>query len=135
MSLASYQAAPPRVDSVATIVQDRTFPCKRKIFVYNPRAMAHKKAGGTTNNGRDSRAKRRGVKRFSGQTVNAGEVLIRQKGYKCRPGSNTHVGKDWTIHASVDGKVAFSRKKCTAFSGSRSWATFVHVEPAEAPAA
>lgn len=94
--------------------------------------MAHKKAGGTTNNGRDSRAKRRGVKRFGGQAVNAGEVLIRQKGYWYRPGVNTYVGKDWTIHASVPGKVAFSRKKCTSFSGSKSWATFIHIEPAKA---
>jgi large subunit ribosomal protein L27 len=94
--------------------------------------MAHKKAGGTTNNGRDSRAKRRGVKRFGGQAVNAGEVLIRQKGYWYRPGKNTHVGKDWTIHANVGGVVAFSRKKQIAFNGSKSWATFVHVEPAKA---
>lgn len=91
--------------------------------------MAHKKAGGTTQNGRDSIAKRRGVKRFGGQVVEAGEVLIRQKGYRFRPGRNTHVGKDWTIHASVKGIVAFSQKKRTSFSGSRAWATFVHVEP------
>jgi large subunit ribosomal protein L27 len=94
--------------------------------------MAHKKAGGTTNNGRDSRAKRRGVKRFGGEVVNSGEVLIRQKGYWYRPGRNTHVGKDWTIHASVDGKVAFSRKKQISFTGSKAWATLVHVEPAKA---
>lgn len=93
--------------------------------------MAHKKAGGTTNNGRDSRAKRRGVKRFGGQVVNAGEVLIRQKGYWYRPGKNTHVGKDWTIHSSVDGVVTFSKKKMTSFTGSKSWATVVHVEPAK----
>lgn len=94
--------------------------------------MAHKKAGGTTNNGRDSRAKRRGVKRFGGQAVSAGEVLIRQKGYWYRPGVNTYVGKDWTIHASVPGKVTFSRKKCVSFTGSKAWATFIHVEPAKA---
>ena len=94
--------------------------------------MAHKKAGGTTTNGRDSNAKRRGVKRFGGQVVNAGEVLIRQKGYQFRPGNNTHVGKDWTIHASVDGKVAFSRRKCTSFTGSRAWATIIHIEPVAA---
>jgi large subunit ribosomal protein L27 len=94
--------------------------------------MAHKKAGGTTTNGRDSNAKRRGVKRFGGQVVHAGEVLIRQKGYQFRPGNNTHVGKDWTIHASVEGKVAFSRRKCTSFTGSRSWATVIHIEPLSA---
>lgn len=92
--------------------------------------MAHKKAGGTTTNGRDSRAKRRGVKRFGGQAVNAGEILIRQKGYWYRPGKNTHVGRDWTIHASVPGMVHFSKKKMTSFSGSRAWATLVHIVPA-----
>lgn len=94
--------------------------------------MAHKKAGGTSENGRDSRAKRRGVKRFGDQAVNAGEVLIRQKGYWYRPGRNTHVGKDWTIHADVTGKVKFSKKKVTSFTGSKSWATFIHVEPTAA---
>lgn len=94
--------------------------------------MAHKKAGGTTDNGRDSRAKRRGVKRFGGQVVRAGEVLIRQKGSKFRAGDNTHMGKDWTIHASVDGTVNFSRKKVSTFTGTRQWATMIHVEPAKA---
>lgn len=92
--------------------------------------MAHKKAGGTSENGRDSRAKRRGVKRFGGQAVSAGEVLIRQKGYWYRPGKNTHVGRDWTIHASIPGTVAFSRKKVSKFSGERAWYTLVHVTPA-----
>lgn len=91
--------------------------------------MAHKKAGGTSENGRDSIAKRRGVKRWGGQVVNAGEVLIRQKGYWYRPGKNTHVGKDWTIHSTVDGVVTFSKKKVASFSGSRSWATVVNVVP------
>ncbi len=91
--------------------------------------MAHKKAGGTSFNGRDSVAKRRGVKRFGGQTVSSGEVLIRQKGYWYRPGKNTHVGTDWTIHASTAGVVAFSRKKVISFSGSKSWATVVHIQP------
>ncbi len=91
--------------------------------------MAHKKAGGTSFNGRDSNAKRRGVKRYGGQTVASGEVLVRQKGYWYRPGKNVHVGKDWTIHASVDGIVAFGRKKMTTFSGKRQWQTLVNVEP------
>ncbi len=94
--------------------------------------MAHKKAGGTTTNGRDSEAKRRGVKRFGGHLVNAGEVLVRQKGYWYRPGRNVHVGKDWTVHATVAGKVSFSRKKFTSFSGSRAWATVINIEPVEA---
>lgn len=92
--------------------------------------MAHKKAGGTSENNRDSRAKRRGVKRFGGQIVSAGEVLIRQKGYWYRPGKNTHVGKDWTIHASIHGTVHFSRKKVEKFSGARSWCTVVNVNAA-----
>lgn len=91
--------------------------------------MAHKKAGGTSENGRDSRAKRRGVKRFGGQTVNAGEVLIRQKGYWYRPGKNTYVGKDFTIHATVPGVVTFSKKKVTSFSGSRHKTTVINIEP------
>ena len=91
--------------------------------------MAHKKAGGTSENGRDSVAKRRGVKRFGGQVVNSGEVLIRQKGYWFRPGRNTHVGKDWTIHASTDGVVPFGRKKVTGFNGNKSWATVINIEP------
>lgn len=61
--------------------------------------------------------------------VESGEVLIRQKGFWYRPGNNVHVGKDWTVHASVAGKVAFSRKKFTSFTGSRAWATVVHVIP------
>jgi large subunit ribosomal protein L27 len=97
--------------------------------------MAHKKAGGTSFNGRDSVAKRRGVKRFGGQTVASGEVIVRQKGYWYRPGKNTHVGTDWTIHASTAGVVAFSRKKVTSFSGSKSWATVVHIQPAGTVAA
>jgi len=91
--------------------------------------MAHKKAGGSTENGRDSNAKRRGVKRFGGQIVSAGEILIRQKGFQFRPGDNTHLGKDWTIHANVDGVVAFSKKNLTKFNGRKERCTFVHVEP------
>ncbi|MCF7844492.1 MAG: 50S ribosomal protein L27 [Kiritimatiellales bacterium] len=91
--------------------------------------MSHKKAGGSTQNGRDSQSKRRGVKRFGGQIVSAGEILIRQKGFQFRPGDNTHLGKDWTIHADTDGKVAFSKKNMTKFNGRKELCTFVHVEP------
>lgn len=94
--------------------------------------MAHKKAGGTTNNGRDSRAKRRGVKRFGSQSVAAGEILVRQKGFKFRPGENTHMGKDWTIHASLDGAVRFTKKKVTKFNGNKEWATVIHIDPVAA---
>jgi len=90
--------------------------------------MAHKKAGGSTQNGRDSQSKRRGVKRFGGQIVSAGEILIRQKGFQFRPGDNTHLGKDWTIHANRDGKVTFSKKNMTKFNGRKERCTFVHVE-------
>jgi large subunit ribosomal protein L27 len=91
--------------------------------------MAHKKAGGSTFNGRDSVAKRRGVKRFGGQRVEAGEVLIRQKGYWYRPGKNTSVGKDWTIHAAVKGIVRFSQKRILKFNGLRERATVIHIDP------
>jgi large subunit ribosomal protein L27 len=91
--------------------------------------MAHKKAGGSTSNGRDSNAKRRGVKRFGGQSVNAGEIVVRQKGFQFRPGLNTHIGKDWTIHADIAGKVAFSQKRLLKFNGKREKCTFVHIEP------
>ena len=91
--------------------------------------MAHKKAGGSTQNGRDSVAKRRGVKRFGGEMVTAGEILIRQKGYWYRPGDNTHVGRDWTIHASVDGKVCFGQKRVAKFNGNRDRCTYIFVEP------
>jgi large subunit ribosomal protein L27 len=94
--------------------------------------MAHKKAGGSTQYGRDSIAKRRGVKRFGGQVVRAGEVLIRQKGFWYRPGSNTHLGKDWTIHANVNGRVRFTEKRVVKFSGRREQCTFVHVDPVAA---
>ncbi len=92
-----------------------------------PARMATKKAGGSTQNNRDSQSKRRGVKRFGGQTVNAGEVLIRQKGFWYRPGKNTYAGKDWTIHALVDGKVSFSEKRVEKFNGRKERATLVHV--------
>ncbi|MSR87081.1 50S ribosomal protein L27 [Candidatus Peribacteria bacterium] len=94
--------------------------------------MAHKKAGGSTSNGRDSRAKRRGVKRFGGERVNAGEILIRQKGYWYFPGKNTHLGKDWTIHANIGGVVKFAQKRRLKFNGSRDRCTMVFVEPVAA---
>ena len=93
--------------------------------------MAHKKAGGTSENNRDSRAKRRGVKRFGGQVVNAGEVLIRQKGSWYGAGKNTYLGKDWTIHAEKAGVVRYSQKKKQNFNGGRAWETMVHIDPAK----
>ena len=72
--------------------------------------MAHKKAGGSSRNGRDSIGQRRGVKRFGGQKVRAGNILVRQLGTKIHPGQNVGVGKDYTIFALIDGYVKFERK-------------------------
>jgi large subunit ribosomal protein L27 len=69
--------------------------------------MAHKKAGGTSRCGRDSQSKRLGVKIFAGQKVNAGTILVRQRGTRIHPGENVGVGKDFTLFALVDGVVAF----------------------------
>ena len=73
--------------------------------------MAHKKGGGSTRNGRDSNAQRLGVKRFGGQTVNAGEILIRQRGTKFWPGTNVGIGKDHTLFALENGAVKFVTKR------------------------
>ncbi|MFT7288467.1 MAG: large subunit ribosomal protein L27 [Halieaceae bacterium] len=69
--------------------------------------MAHKKAGGSTRNGRDSQSKRLGVKRFGGEQVKAGNILIRQRGTKVHAGENVRVGKDHTLFATAEGKVEF----------------------------
>ena len=71
--------------------------------------MAHKKAGGSSRNGRDSAGKRYGVKRFSGQVVRGGSILVRQKGTKIHPGNNVGLGKDYTLYARIDGVVAYER--------------------------
>jgi len=72
--------------------------------------MAHKKGAGSTKNGRDSNAKRLGVKKFSGQVVRAGNILIRQRGMKFKPGNNVGCGKDFTLFALVAGTVKFDYK-------------------------
>lgn len=72
--------------------------------------MAHKKAGGSSRNGRDSNAQRLGVKRFGGEEVLAGNIIVRQRGTKFKPGKNVGLGKDHTIFALIDGKVVFSRQ-------------------------
>jgi large subunit ribosomal protein L27 len=72
--------------------------------------MAHKKAGGSSNNGRDSNSKRRGVKRFGGEFVRAGNILVRQCGTKFHPGVNVGLGKDYTLFAKADGIVKFEKK-------------------------
>ena len=72
--------------------------------------MAHKKAGGSTRNGRDSESKRLGVKRFGGEAVIAGNIIIRQRGTKYHAGPNVGVGKDYTLFAKADGRVKFTRR-------------------------
>jgi len=72
--------------------------------------MAHKKAGGSTRNGRDSHSKRLGVKLFGGQKVLAGNILVRQRGTKFHPGCNVGLGKDHTLFALIDGSVKFQAK-------------------------
>ena len=83
--------------------------------------MAHKKAGGSTKNGRDSHSKRLGVKRFGGEQVLAGNILVRQRGTLYKPGRNVGVGTDHTLFALVTGKVAFAKK-------GRDQRTFVSVD-------
>ena len=73
--------------------------------------MAHKKGAGSTKNGRDSNAKRLGVKQFGGQKVRAGNILIRQRGMKFQPGLNVGCGKDFTLYALTDGTVKFDYKE------------------------
>jgi large subunit ribosomal protein L27 len=75
--------------------------------------MAHKKGAGSTKNGRDSNSKRRGVKRFGGQLVSAGSILIRQCGTRFHPGNNVGLGRDYTLFSLVDGVVKFERKDST----------------------
>ena len=72
--------------------------------------MAHKKAGGSSRNGRDSESKRLGVKRYAGQTVRAGNIIIRQRGSSFHPGVNVGMGKDFTLFALAEGKVKFEVK-------------------------
>lgn len=73
--------------------------------------MAHKKGGGSTSNGRDSNSKRLGIKRYGGQFVLSGNILVRQRGTHIRPGKNVDVGKDYTIFATIDGVVEFENMR------------------------
>ena len=84
--------------------------------------MAHKKGGGSTRYGRDSQAKRLGVKRYDGQRVNAGTILVRQRGTRIYPGSNVGVGRDYTLFALIEGMVKFeptsnNRRKVSVYAG------------------
>jgi large subunit ribosomal protein L27 len=91
--------------------------------------MAHKKAGGSTSLGRDSQAKRLGVKLYDGQFAKAGNILVRQRGSKIRPGKNVMQGSDDTIFALTSGLVKFTRKKIRKFHGGLEWAKFVNIIP------
>lgn len=84
--------------------------------------MAHKKAGGSSRNGRDSEGRRLGVKKFGGETVIPGNILVRQRGTKFYPGDNVGIGRDHTLFATAEGRVAFRTKRLGR--------TYVSVEPA-----
>jgi len=73
--------------------------------------MAHKKGVGSSDNGRDSKSKRLGVKLFGGQYAKAGNIIVRQRGTRFHPGDNTYLGKDFTLHATVDGTISFRKSK------------------------
>jgi large subunit ribosomal protein L27 len=88
--------------------------------------MAHKKAGGSSRNGRDTAGRRLGIKKFGGEAVVPGNIIVRQRGTKWRVGTNVGLGRDHTIFALVEGRVAFRSKE-----GGR---TYVSVEPAPEPA-
>ncbi|MCH3907575.1 MAG: 50S ribosomal protein L27 [Sphaerochaeta sp.] len=87
--------------------------------------MAHKKGGGSSRNGRDSNSQRLGVKRFGGQVVKAGEIIVRQHGTKFHPGRNVGMGTDYTIFAKVPGTVLFHQRMNR---------TYISIQPVEAPA-
>ncbi len=91
--------------------------------------MSHKKAGGSTKNGRDSRAKRLGVKVFGEQAVKAGGIIIRQRGTKYFPGKNAGMGKDFTIFSLSNGVVKFREKAVKKFNGRKYKDVFVDVMP------
>ena len=83
--------------------------------------MAHKKGGGSSRNGRDSQSKRLGVKRYAGQMVNAGTILVRQRGTRIHPGNNVGVGRDYTLFALINGIVKFeparkNRRKVSVYA-------------------
>lgn len=92
--------------------------------------MAHKKAGGTAKNFKDSNPKYRGVKKFAGEPVLAGNIIIRQKGNRYFPGRNVGEGRDFTLFAKVDGRVEFTEKRQKKFNGRTYRDVLVHVNPA-----
>lgn len=93
--------------------------------------MAHKKAGGSTDLGRDSESKRLGVKRSDGQYVNAGEILVRQRGTKIHPGKNVRRGGDDTLYAGLTGNVKFTTRRVKNFIGVLKTRKFVNIVPSK----
>lgn len=96
--------------------------------------MAHKKAGGSTRNGRDSAGQRLGVKLFGGEVAINGNIIVRQRGSRMEPGVGTDIGKDHTIYAVTDGVVKFTQRQIAKFNGKQIRRTFVSVVPAETAA-
>lgn len=97
--------------------------------------MAHKKGVGSTDNGRDSKSKRLGVKLFGGQEAVAGNIIVRQRGTKYHPGNNVYMGKDFTIHARVDGTVVYNKgRKNRTFVSIQPWEEVTETVAKEAPA-
>ena len=91
--------------------------------------MAHKKGGGSSRNGRDSHSKRLGVKKYGGEVVRTGNIIVRQRGTKFHPGDNVRKGEDDTLYAVTDGVIKFTRKKQPKFHGNLKWTQYVHVVP------
>ncbi|MBT3230947.1 50S ribosomal protein L27 [Candidatus Uhrbacteria bacterium] len=89
--------------------------------------MAHKKAQGSTSNGRDSRSQRLGLKKGDGQPVKPGQIIVRQRGTKYRPGKNVKKGKDDTLYAAIEGTVKYSKKQIAGFNGKLKQRTLVRV--------
>ncbi|HET6468694.1 MAG TPA: 50S ribosomal protein L27 [Geminicoccaceae bacterium] len=97
--------------------------------------MAHKKAGGSSRNGRDSAGKRLGVKKFGGEAVIPGNIIVRQCGTKWHPGTGVGLGRDFTIYAMIEGKVAYSKKRGKTYVGVVPAAAGQPAGEPEAPAA
>lgn len=93
--------------------------------------MAHKKAGGSTANVRDSQGQRLGVKLYAGETAKAGNIIVRQRGSKIRPGLNVEQAKDDSLFAIADGIVKFTNKRITAYTGKSKTAKFANVIPVQ----
>jgi large subunit ribosomal protein L27 len=93
--------------------------------------MAHKKAGGSTGNVRDSQGQRLGVKRYAGERAKSGNILVRQRGSKIRPGLNVRIGKDDTLFAVANGIVKYTTRRVTAYTGKIKHVKFANVMPAK----